>query len=362
MSLFKKITAAALAAAAALSFTACGKDTTWGAEIDGLTLRAGMLIYFQSEALSEAQAFMQEGDENVLDITIENQPARDWINAKAVEKMQEYAAVESKYSELGLSFEDKEEERVSIVVDQWWEYIGTYYEELGVSKQSYLDVGLNGEKRAAVFDYYYGEGGERAVAEEEIISYLNENYARIKYIEMPLKDGEENLLKSEGKAEIMKMAKGYIDRLSASSATFEEIAEEYNDYYASLSASAEENGEENIDDDTDEETGGEEADYGTVISKESSFPSAKAVEEAFKLSGGAGGTSYTVVEEDEVYYLVAKLDLFADPDYLENNRSSVLHSLKDEEFEETISGWTSSQSVNVNQDAVKRYKLDKMVD
>ena len=380
MSFLKKSTAFIAAAAMALSMSSCGKDTTWGAEIDGEQLRAGIMIYFQSSAVSEAMAYMPSTDTtaaadgettttaesvSVLDITIEDKPAREWINDKAVQSMREYAAVEKKFDELGLAFENKEEDRLNIVVDQMWDYFGEYYEELGVSKQSYHDVGLNSEKRTAIFNYYYGEGGEKAVPDDEVISYLSENNARVKYITMPLKDGEGNLLKSEGKAELKTMVEGYIDRLEASSATFEEIEKEYNDYYDALVKAATETTEENADTaeqpETEEDTAAAEPNYGTVISKDTTYISSKIVEQAFS---GESGSAYTLIEDDdnEVYYLVQVMGLFDDPDYLENNRESVLHTLKDEEFSAEVESWTEGQNVVVNQDSIDRYKLDKILE
>ena len=364
----KKAAALATAAAAALSMTACGKDTSWGAKIDGITLRAGIMIYFQSNEVSQAYSYMSETDTNVLDITIENQPARDWINAKVVEDMQEYAAVESKFDELGIVFQNNEAERTSINADQWWEYLGEYYEDLGVSKQSFLDTSMNSTKRSAIFDYYYRENGEKAVSDDEIKNYLNENYARIKYIQMDLKDGEGNLLKSDGKAEIKEMAEGYIERAKGGE-SFEKISDEYDDYYASLvKAASEENNTdsaengtpESTDANTEDTSGTEENEapnYGTVVSKESTYPAASVIEKVFEMSDG----EYAIVEEYEIYYIVYKMDLFADEEYLENNRSSVCHTLKDEEFEDMISGWTASQQVVVNTDAVNRYKLEKHI-
>ena len=380
MSFLKKSTAFIAAAAMALSMSSCGKDTTWGAEIDGEQLRAGIMIYFQSSAVSEAMAYMPSTDTtaaadgettttaesvSVLDITIEDKPAREWINDKAVQSMREYAAVEKKFDELGLAFENKEEDRLNIVVDQMWDYFGEYYEELGVSKQSYHDVGLNSEKRTAIFNYYYGEGGEKAVPDDEVISYLSENNARVKYLTMPLKDGEGNLLKSEGKAELKTMVEGYIDRLEASSATFEEIEKEYNDYYDALVKAATETTEENADTaeqpETEEDTAAAEPNYGTVISKDTTYISSKIVEQAFS---GESGSAYTLIEDDdnEVYYLVQVMGLFDDPDYLENNRESVLHTLKDEEFSAEVESWTEGQNVVVNQDSIDRYKLDKILE
>lgn len=384
MSFLKKSTAFIAAAAMALSMSSCGKDTTWGAEIDGEQLRAGILIYFQSSAVSEAMAFMPSTDTtiaadgeaavttesvSVLDITIEDKPAREWINDKAVQSMREYAAVEKKFAELGLTFENKEEDRLNIVVDQMWEYFGEYYEGLGVSKESYRDVGLNSEKRTAIFNYYYGEGGEKAVPDDEVSSYLSENNVRIKYFTMPLKDGEGNLLKSEGKAELKTMVEGYIDRLESSSATFEEIQKEYNNYYDGLVKAATETAEDETADtaeqpEAEEDTAAAAPNYGIVISKETTYLSAKLVEQAFSMSEAGEIGSYVIIEDDdnEVYYLMQVLELFDDPDYLENNRESVLHTLKDEEFGGEVKSWTEGQNVVVNQNSIDRYKLDKILE
>lgn len=363
MSLSKKISAAAAVALMALSLASCGKDTTWGANIDGTQLRAGMLIYFQSNAVSEAGQYMEEGDTDVLAITIDDKPAKDWINDKVVKDMREYVAVEKKFDELGLSFAENEDKAVSNTVDQWWEYVGEYFESIGVSKQSYLDAALNDKKRSMIFDHYYAEGGELAVSDDEIKNYLTENNARIKYIAMPLKDGEGNLLKSEGKAELKEMAQGYIER-AKNGESFETIEKEYNDYYDSLVAAANgtetqiDLGTDTSDSDSTDETA--EVSYGSVITKESTYPSEKAVEEAWKLNAG----EYTLVEDDdnENYYIVYRMDLFADETYFDNQKDSVLHELKDDEFDATVSGWTEGQSVEVNQAAVDRYKLEKLTE
>lgn len=358
MSLLKKTAAIALTSAMALSLASCGKDTTWGANIDGTQLRAGILIYFQSNALSEAYTHMIETDTDVLSITIENKPAKEWINDEAVKSMQEYVAVENKFNELGLTFENNEDKAAVNTVDQWWEYVKEYFEGIGVSKQSYLDIVLNSEKRTALFEHYYGEGGELEVSADELKTYLSENNARVKYIEMPLKDGEGNLLKSDGKAEIKAMAEEYIERMNTTDVTFEEISKEYNDYYTSLISAAAGIEQEPVEvESTSDES--EEVNYGTVISKESAFPSTAVSETVF---GDLAVNEYTIVEEDEVYYIVYKMDLFADETYFENERFNALYDLKNEEFNETVAVWTANQAVERNEASFERYKIEKLVE
>lgn len=364
MSLMKKISAAAAAAVMTLSLASCGSDTTWGADIDGTRLRAGILIYFQSNAVSEASQYLGEGETDVLSITIEDKPSKDWINDEAIEDMREYAAVEKKFTELGLTFENNEEKAASNTVDQWWEYVGEYFEGVGVSKQSYYDVVLNSQKRAAIFDYYYSDGGEKAVSEDEIKNYLLENNARIKFIRMELKDGEGNLLKSEGKDELKKMAEGYIER-AKNGESFEAIEDEYNEYYANLIAkangTASENGDGAAEEDETSDTAAEETErisYGTIVSKDSAIPSEKVAETVFDGSLNVG--DYTIVEENEVWYIVYRMDLFEDPSYLEEQKDSARRALKGEEFDATVAGWIEGQDVTVNEAAIKRYKLEKL--
>ena len=75
--------------------------------------------------------------------------------------------------------------------------------------------------------------------------FYAENYLRVKYIQMPLKDGEGNLLKSEGKAEIKAMADDFMARLAKKSAVekdlmaeFDYLDNENSEYISSVSAAA----------------------------------------------------------------------------------------------------------------------------
>ena len=363
MSLIKKLSAVAVTAAMALSLASCGQDTTWGAKIDDTEVRAGIFIYYQSDALSRAYEHMIETDTDVMAITIDGMSTKDWVNDQAVKGMQEFVAVENKFDELGLSFENNEEELAKANVEQWWEYVSEYFEGIGVSKESYLDVVINGEKKAAIFDYYYGEGGEKEVAEADIKAYLNENFARIKYIDMPLKDGEGNLLKSDGKAEIKAMAEEYIERMKNGEA-FEDISDEYDDYYNGLikaanAATTDGTAEEPVDDATTEETENDELVLlGSVTSADYPVPSASVNE---KVVGDAMAVGeYQLIEEDEIYYIVYKMDLYADEEYYDYKKTDVLNELKGEEFEATVASWTDVQDVVVNDAAVDRYKVEKL--
>lgn len=390
MSNIRKISAAALCAALAMSLAGCGNniagpDTSYGAEIDGVKIPAGVFISMQMDAYYDALYYTDPAEETetsettvssettaaseteattttpFTDKTIEGKEVREWINDEATKLMQEYVAVENKFDELGLSFEDNEKEKITVYMDSLWEYYGQSYEDIGISEDSQILIMLNSQKKSLIFDHYYGKGGETEISEADVKNYLNENYARINYIKMDLKDGEGNLLKSDGKAEIKEMAEGYIERIK-NGEDMNAVGKEYEDYYDALVEAASENsGTINVGDTGTEDAAADETltDNTTVISKDGSSPSAAVVEKIFDGSVKAGGV--VLVEEDEVYYIVEYLDLFSDASYLEENDSYARHALKDDEFDALIESWTENQNVVRNEAAYKRYKIEKFM-
>ncbi|MCI7233729.1 MAG: hypothetical protein MR546_07455 [Oscillospiraceae bacterium] len=255
----KKIAALGCAAAMLGSLTACGEKTTWGAVIDGVQIPAGVFIYYLDTANYEARQKLGEQTDTSADLSPEGAAAqssetvtlplyssqidgvdsKQWIYDRATELMQEYAAVEAKFDEYGLTLSDDDKQSAQVYLDQIWDYAGDYYTSMGVSENSYKSVFLNSSKRQKLFETIYSEGGEKAVSDDEIKTYLDENYALINYIDVELKDGEGNLLKSDGKAERMEMLNGYMERYN-NGEDFDELNAEYVTYYENLKKAAEE--------------------------------------------------------------------------------------------------------------------------
>lgn len=375
MSVSKKISSCLLCSAIALSLAACsnnlvGDDISYAAVIDGAKIPAGVFISMQMDAFYEAMYYAdpEETSETTVssadaaetsattaftDKVIEGKAVRDWINDKATESVREYAAVESKFDELGLSFMDNEKEKVTVYMDSLWESYGSMYEEMGISENSQILISLNSQKQALLFKHFYGEGGENEIPESDVKAYLTDNNARINYIKMELRDGEGNLLKSDGKAEIMDMAKDYVER-AENGEDFNALLKEYNDYYEGLKQAAADTAEDTAE--ADETL----PDNTTVITKGGYSPSEAVVSKVFDGSVNVGDV--VIVEEDEVYYVVTKLDLFADEEYYENNQLSARYSLKGEEFDAMIDGWVEAQTFEKNEAAYKKYKIEKFME
>lgn len=375
MSISKKISSCLLCSALAISLAACnnnlvGDDISYAAVVDGAKIPAGVFISMQMDAYYEAMYYVDPADTAAetttastdaaettattafTDKVIEGKAVRDWINDKATDGIRKYAAVESKFDEVGLAFQDNEKEKVTIYMDSMWEAYGKYYEELGVSENSQILISLNSQKESLLFKHYYGEGGEKEIPESDVKAYLTDNNARINYIKMELKDGEGNLLKSDGKAEIMEMAKGYVER-AKNGEDFNVLLNEYAEYYEGL---------QNAAAGTTEEADAEEHNHDntTVISKDGSTPSEAVVSKVFDGSFNVGDVA--IVEEDEVYYVVTKLDLFADEEYYANNELTARYSLKGEEFDAMVDSWVETQTFEKNEAAYKKYKIEKFME
>lgn len=265
----KKITAVAAAAAVMSSMTACGENTTWGATIDGSDIPAGIFIYYLQSAYYSAQSKLNEENSAssdaiasadgttttaaVFSSQIDGKDAKTWIYDEATKSMQEYAAIEAKFTELGLTITADEKDAAKVYCDQIWDYAGEYYTKMGISEKSYTSIYLNSQKRDKVFKTIYSESGEYAVSDDEIKTYLDENYAMINYIAMELKDGSGNLLKSDGKAEMMSMAESYVERYK-NGEDFDALNAEYTAYYDNLKATAAEEAANAAADEAETET------------------------------------------------------------------------------------------------------------
>ena len=68
-----------------------------------------------------------------------------------------------------------------------------------------------------------------------------------------------------------------------------------------------------------------------------------------------------VVTTDDALILVKKLDPMADAENFEENRESILSSMKNDEFLELVSQWSEATEVSFNDAAVKRYSAKKML-
>ena len=107
---------------------------------------------------------------------------------------------------------------------------------------------------------------------------------------------------------------------------------------------------EEDDEDTDEEEKSE-ADYETMFRKTSTSPSAEFVENLFSMSNNEP----QLYKTEDAYYVVVRLDVSERTDWLENNTSTILHSLKDDAMTEILDNAGAGCTVVLNDSAISLY-------
>jgi hypothetical protein len=375
----KKIKTAAILAAAMITLTACGANTRFAGTVDGEDIPAGVYIYQEMTAFYDAYSLQSEEDMTagtpLLDSVIEDIPARQWIADETLKKLREYAAINKKFADLGLDYTTDEygmtmDDVVDESIDYSWDSnIAPTLMPYGISKESYRQVQLNAVKRDQLFEYYYGPGGEKEVPEAEIKKYLTDNFAHIDYFEMPLKDAEGNLLKSDGKAERMAMAEDYIARAKGGE-DFNDIMKQYEDWYTDLTT-PDENAIQAGDTAVAADPAASPEDEvpptnAMFIKKGDAYPSAEIDTKVFEYQSQYPDfteSQYIIVEAEngERYWVVKIMPLLEDPTYYEDTRLSAFYELKSVEFIVLIDIWTRDQQLILNEKAVERYAPDMFV-
>ncbi len=273
MSRLKRITAGLTALAMSLSLTACGANTRTALTVDGYEVPAGVYIYYLSTAYSSAVSQLSKENseldttdkEAIKGQTLEGKDITTWIQDKATEMVTDFVATEKKFDELGLTLDADAKSSISQMKDYYWASSQENFEKNGISEDSFTKILTSSYKSDEIFKYYYGVDGQEGVTEDELRQYYIDNNIRCQYITMSLKDSEGNLMKSDEKAEMMKMLEGYRDRVQSAydeggeesaREEMDAVTDEYNAYVASLSEEAE--SEDTTDFDIEADTSADE--------------------------------------------------------------------------------------------------------
>ena len=287
--IYKKVIAAATALTMVFAAAGCGESTSWIAKYNDQTVNAGVYIYYQTQAMSEATSKLKKinADLDLTDtklvktLTLENVDVTTWVNNKAQEQVKLFIAVNQKFDELGFSLTDEKKSEIEQMFEYYWEYSSAEFEKNGIGKDSFRELVELDHKKNKLFEHYYGEGGEKEVSDAEINAFLEGNYSRVKMIKLHLTDGKDEDLDDAGKKKIKEMAEDYKKRAIAGE-NFDDLIDEYNEYREKLVAEA----------NPSEETETDETAETTVAENEEST-------EETTVAEGEENTEETTAAEDE---------------------------------------------------------------
>ena len=193
MSKLSKIAAFSVASIMAVSMAGCS-DMSKIMTIDGVDVNAGVYInYMLSEYTEQTYSLGNSGStaSNYLNQEIENHEGEkvklgDYLPDYAYEQTLDLVAVNKQFDKLKLKFSDEDAEEVNTAVKNYMEGMSEeYLTKQGISKDSVTKFFTAEKQKELLFHYYYGADGEKAITDDAIKDYLNNNYIRYKMISVP---------------------------------------------------------------------------------------------------------------------------------------------------------------------------------
>ena len=146
--------------------------------VNGTPLDAELFTYFLDEAVKALPDGSQE----------------ERIN-HAVQQSIYYVAVNSTFQSAGLTLSGAEKKEAGDETHVQWNLYGGYYEAIGVSRQAFAKIQLNGLYLEKLRQAYFGEGGPNEVSQDQLRAYLETRYVSFRAIRIPKKvldaDGNE---------------------------------------------------------------------------------------------------------------------------------------------------------------------------
>jgi len=399
LKIMKRIAAALVCAATVCSLSACS-DTTWSYQIDDTTITSGMYIAFQINAYMDAQGKVEDNSVALLEQKIDGKDAATWINEKVLEYAKTYVAVEKKFDELGLTLSESDKNKLETQLENTWYYYQSVYESNGAGLKSMKKILWNNYKSNLIFKKYYDKGGLEEVKEADLKKEFGENYALVKFVQMPMKDAKGNKLKTEGKAELKKTAEKYLERLKKGE-KIDDLITEYEEILKKQEEEAKKDTSSGTTSGTSSKATSSTATSSTATSSaatSSAATSSKAtssVTSATTSSTSSGSTTTkedetdpneviiykknenlaekfingifgakvgtpVIVEDDENYYVTIRYDILKDAKRLEEYHDILLNNMKGEEFEAKMETWYKDYAVETNDASAKRYRVENL--
>lgn len=396
---FKKYAALTTALVCTMSLAGCA-DSGYMGTVEDIQIRNGIYLSNMMAAYETGYSNIIEAKDELGDTTevtdifaeqIDGVSAEEWIKAETIDLTKRYVAVEKLFAEKGLELDEKDVKSVTESVNKSWEAdvvnyygmqlpvetiygyptMGEYYEAIGIGKETLKDMELNKMKENELLvEIYTNEEGKK-VPEEEINTYLKNNYANVKFIEVPYKNYEGLSLDAEEDAAEIKAlkdrVKSYVDRFNGGESIIELVYEQdlidaQNDAIIDAEDALEAEDAEIPDDydayieDAKNSATAEKAEsieeLETIISKESS-PLAKELTE-FVWKTAEDGKAY-YLEGEKAAYLVIREDITTKEQWKENNMVYILSKLTDDSFDEYLEGVYADYSVEFDQQLINKY-------
>ncbi|MEE1239519.1 MAG: hypothetical protein UHO61_06305 [Acutalibacteraceae bacterium] len=350
---FKRVFALALVLVMAITVAACHPKDEVAVKVGDIEFTSAYymcaLINADSEAKSKVEEELSE-DESADDIDYYSKKIDDkdfvtWVEDTALDYLKEIAAYKTLCKENELEISEEDAANAENNASYYWSSYGysAYFEPNGVGEATYTQYMKDTYYSSLYFDFLYGEGGEKEIAADTVKTKMYENYLIANILEVSFSNSEDDEITA-----LKEKINGYAADLKSGKKTFGEVYKDYN----------------GITDDTEEETESEEPhpkdEYATVLGSEDTYYASEQYETLKAMA--TGEVKVIELDDDAGLVLAVKQDIAADSYYLDVLDISTRHLIADEEYEKDMKEYASKMDCDVNNYAVKQFKVKKIIE
>ena len=342
---FKKIIAAALAAVICVSLCGChGKDEV-AVSAGDVSLTSAMYSCCMVQAYNEGANKVYQNDNTVSDYftaSVESKPFATWVEDRTNEIVKLNLALLKLENEGKIKLTDDEKSAAETEADQYWNNYSynTLYEPNGVSYSTFKKSILCGYLKTAYFNSFYGKGGSEEVKEADIKKAMNTNYEAVRTVSTSITSD----MTDADTASLKNKYNGYAEKLKKDSSAFANIYKEVNGMSDSDFKSATRN------------SSGVKDPLATIIGgKNTTSP-----DDDFAAIKSMAKGEVKVFTSSSSVKLVIKGDINDDVYYYTTLKDTVLHLIKDDEFNKKLEEKEKELDIKTNSFATNQFKVKKI--
>jgi len=359
---FKRMIAAVLVLVIALSFAGCHKKDEIAVTIGDVEFTSAYymcaLINADSEAKSKVQENLaekedsEEASQEEIDYYAQKIDDKDyvtWVEDKAMETLKEIAAYKTLCAENEIKPEDEDITNAESYAAMYWANYGygAYFEPNGVSQATYTKYMTDSYYAETYFEHVYGKDGEKEIDSKEVLNKMYDNFLIANVLEASYPtDGTD-----KDKADLKTKMQGYVTSLKDGKKTFEQVYNEHNGVKEE---------EEHDHEHEESEEPAPKDEHATILGAADTVYESEHYETVKKMK--VGEIKLVELEGDAGLMVVVKQDIKADEYYAETLDMTTRHLIADEEFEKSIDDYIKTLKTDVNDYAVKQFKVKKIVE
>lgn len=371
----KKLIALLAAVAMVFSLAACGSTPDSVGTIGTVDITSGLYLLAQYDAYQKA-ADLASSEQDATDvkaflkqtITVdadsgETATVSDYVSQKTMENLETYAAIETRFEELGGQLTAEEEAQADSYASQLMDQYGDTYKANGIGLNTVQRFERILIKSSDLIDLVYGVDGETPVSDADLTSHLENNMYELAYYTIPLYNTSTYAFADDDQTtEMLNLAQSAIDDVNSYAATLADLSDSTNSSmlmgaFSGVVTSALPDIYKVLDSTYSSDSDAPSLELIGDSTVTSAFTAEGAADTVRSLSiGQAAALKYNG------YAMMAVLRL--DPlslNSLDNLRGQVLNDMKGEELSEALTAYGASLEHNLSSSAMNRMPASKIV-